>query len=127
MSEFKTAAELASAASEAIRGLNHVTQGAPRAELEFPADAYSVMAALSELASRLPQAIEQTQRFINDLERAGELRHDSGDAARLDRDLRKLRGSTEWAMENADLLATSLSDAHSALAHLAYNESGGAS
>jgi hypothetical protein len=125
MSRPKTAAELASAAADAIRGLNHACMSAPRAELEYPADAYSVVGALSELASRLPQAIEQIQRFITDLEHAGELRHDTNDRARLQRDLRKLRGSTEWAMGNADLLAASLSDAHSALAHLAYNESGG--
>jgi hypothetical protein len=125
MSNPKTAAELASAASEAIRGLNHVTQGAPRFELEFPADAYSVIGALGELAARLPQAIEQTQQFIDGLECAGKLRHDTGDPLALADDLERLREATGYAVRCAGMLAHGLADAHADLSHLAYNESGG--
>jgi hypothetical protein len=125
VSQHTTAAELASAAAEAIRGLNHASMSAPRAELEYPADAYEVMGALSAMAQRLPQAIEQTQRFMDRLHDAGRLRHDSGAPALLAGDLIALRVATDDAVTMAGMLARALADVHSDLSAIAYNESGG--
>jgi hypothetical protein len=58
-----TPAGLADAAAEAIRALNHTTlPGA--GGLTYPGDVYSLLAALSLLAARLPQALTQTETFL---------------------------------------------------------------
>ncbi|MDT7548071.1 MAG: hypothetical protein QOE84_465 [Actinomycetota bacterium] len=63
---------LADDASEAIRALNHATHPAdccPR--LRYPADAYDLLAALHELAARLPQLLAHISAFLQQ-----QLQHD---------------------------------------------------
>ncbi|WP_165985021.1 hypothetical protein [Streptomyces sp. YIM 98790] len=125
MSGKPTAAALAHTAAEAVRSLNHATlRPDAEAEFELPGDAYAIVGALSELAIRLPQAMGQVQALIDHLDRAGRLRHDSGNPARLPGTLAALRGALAWSAENAELLHASLSDAHSALSPLGYAEGG---
>lgn len=56
---------LANQASEAIRVLNHATlpaNGCPG--LSSPSDAYRMVGTLAELASRMPQLLEQVSAFL---------------------------------------------------------------
>lgn len=64
-----TPVQLADAAAEAVRSLNHATIRGTG--LEFPADAYDVLGALALLAARLPQALRQVQHFLDDATEAG--------------------------------------------------------
>lgn len=61
----KTAMEHGTDAAEAIRGINHLTH-----TLQYPSDVYRVLADLSLLASRLPQALGQLdarlQRWVDE-------------------------------------------------------------
>jgi hypothetical protein len=57
------AARQADVAAEAVRALNHATQ--PWADgLTSPVDVYDTLGGLELLASRLPQALAQLQRFL---------------------------------------------------------------
>jgi hypothetical protein len=68
---------LARTAAEAIRGLNHLT-GCPAA-LGQPSAAYDVIGALALAASRLPQALSQITRWLDQALAAGQLGHDHGE------------------------------------------------
>jgi hypothetical protein len=68
---------LARTAAEAIRGLNHLTRRGTG--LDQPPDAYDLIAALSLAASRLPQLITQTRRWLDHALAAGKLGHDFGE------------------------------------------------
>jgi hypothetical protein len=116
MTEVKTPAQLADDAAGAIRALNHATLS-PRDGWEFPADAYSVVGNLHELAARLPQAIGQLHRFISGLEAAGHL---SSDNNTLDRDLVYAYEGLQEAREAAAKLGAALSRAHNGLGSIAY-------
>ena len=66
---------IADNASEAIRALIRATHPAGGlAGLEYPADVYHVLGALSELASRLPQLFQQLSVFLQQ-----RLQHDTID------------------------------------------------
>lgn len=120
MAKPTTAAALAEQAAEAVRALNHATLRVPGARMRYPGDAYTVIGNLSELAMRLPQALTQLQRFIDELEAAGHLRHDTGDPRRLTRALDGLHTSTDDAVRAARHLYRALEAAHGALGSLAY-------
>jgi hypothetical protein len=69
-----TPAAAASIAGEAIRDLNHRTFAGPGRHLagwEYPSDAYRVLGNLGYLAGGLPQALEQIDRFLVQLQDAG--------------------------------------------------------
>ena len=70
----------ASAAAEAIRGLNHATAPAA-AGLGCPADAQAVLAALAMTAARVPQALAQLRRFLDTEVDAGRVRIVDGEHA----------------------------------------------
>lgn len=56
---------IADEASDAVRGLNHATHPADGFPgLEYPANAYYLLGVLSQLASRVPQLIEQISAFL---------------------------------------------------------------
>jgi hypothetical protein len=55
-----TPAEVAAGAAESIRTLNYST----RDDLHFPGDVYMVLGALSMLAGRLPQTLQQLANFL---------------------------------------------------------------
>ena len=67
----KTPTQLADEAAEAIRAINHLTQGSPRDDWQYPGDVYSLVANLSQMAMMLPQALDQASRFITDLNERG--------------------------------------------------------
>ena len=74
----RTVAELANDAAETIRALNHATfPGA--GGLVWPGDAYDVIASLSLLAARLPQALAQLDRFLTGEVDAGRVAVDGGE------------------------------------------------
>ena len=68
---------LASAAAEAIRGLNHATRHP--AGLDQPAVAYDILGSLALTASRLPQLLGQITRWLDQALAAGRLGHDLGE------------------------------------------------
>ena len=67
---------LARTAAEAIRGLNWLT--GCQAGLSQPSAAYDVIGALALAASRLPQAVTQITRWLDQALAAGRLGHDLG-------------------------------------------------
>ena len=75
---------LARTAAEAIRGLNWLTRG--EAGLGQPSTAYDTIGALAMAASRLPQALSQVTRWLDQALAAGRLGHDLGEdpAAAID-------------------------------------------
>ena len=75
---------LARSAAEAIRGLNWLTRG--EAGLGQPSTAYDTIGALAMAASRLPQALSQVTRWLDQALAAGRLGHDLGEdpAAAID-------------------------------------------
>jgi hypothetical protein len=68
----------AEAAAEAIRALNHATLEVGRPDgYEWPADVDAVIAALTVLAQRLPQALTQAARWLERASAAGTIGHDA--------------------------------------------------
>lgn len=118
MSEQLSAAALAWLAAEAIRSINHRTLGAPNDALEYPSDAYAVVAGLKATAQGLPQALEQMLHFMNELERHGCLLHCSGEPSALADELYAFRQAITEATNASDRLADALNHAHSALSPL---------
>jgi hypothetical protein len=68
---------LARTAAEAVRGLNHLT--GHDAGLGQPSAAYDITGALALAASRLPQALSQITRWLDQALAAGRLGHDLGE------------------------------------------------
>ncbi len=68
---------LARTAAEAIRGLNWLTRC--EAGLGQPSIAYDTIGALAQAASRLPQALSQVTRWLDQALAAGRLGHDPGE------------------------------------------------
>lgn len=126
MTTYRTAAETAQAAAEAVRTLNHLTLARPgspdaiRAEWESPADAYAVAGALAELVQRLPQAVRQTARLITTLHNDGLLRHDSGDGELLPAQVAAVSAGAAETCEWLGDATGSLRDLHTALGPLGW-------
>ena len=115
----KTPAQHADTAAEAVRSINHLTQGAPRDGWTYPGDAYSLVGDLARAAMMLPQALEQVQHFIAGLEEAGHLRSDKDD---LDNDLRDVYLGLENARVAAESLYAGLNRAHGGLGPIGYKD-----
>lgn len=116
----KTPAQLADAAAEATRALNHATQSA-RDGWTYPADAYSTVADLARMASMLPQALVQIGRFMDALEETGRLISDKGPDDLSGR-LEGFHVAMRTAEDHARILGRSLDRAHQALGPVAYKE-----
>jgi hypothetical protein len=83
MTATQSAAQAADQAAEAIRALNYATlphEGAPG--LEYPGDAYMVIASLKTAVERMPQLFAQLTGWLTEQEAAGKVGHDSGGEAR---------------------------------------------
>src|SRR5512135_2066809 len=77
-----TPADTAETAAEAIRSLNHSTQGVgDQGALEYPAQVYGIIASLKVMAGRLPQLFDQLSAWLEHEQAAGRVGHDSGNAA----------------------------------------------
>jgi len=72
-----TALEAARAAAEGVRALNHAT--AFGAGYVWPSDVDAVVAELSLLAQRLPQALEQAVAWLERAQAAGRVGADNGE------------------------------------------------
>ncbi|MFJ7497861.1 hypothetical protein ACIQZB_43615 [Streptomyces sp. NPDC097727] len=114
----KTPADLAGAAADAVRALNHATLGR-QADWEYPGDAYSVVANLSQMAMTLPQAIDQVRSLVEFLNAHDNLRSDKGT---LDDDLAETFGGLGDAKTAAEALYAALSRAHSGLGPIGYQD-----
>ncbi|MFJ7990356.1 hypothetical protein [Streptomyces sp. NPDC096351] len=112
----KTPAQLADDAAEAIRAINHLTQN-PREGWQYPGDVYSLVADLSRMAMMLPQALDQAQRLIVDLDEAGKLRSDKDQLAD---DVRETLLGLETARIAAEQLYAGLNRAHNGLGPVGY-------
>lgn len=119
MTEPKTPAQLADDAAEAIRALNHVTMST-RPGWEFPADAYSVVGNLRELAQRLPQLLQQTEVFLQRLADGDHIRSDRGGNGATE--VNAALDGLDRAREDAVTMTAALDTVHSALSPLAYQD-----
>lgn len=108
---------LADTAAEALRELNHATQGA-KGELVYPGDAYDVVASLKMLTQRLPQSFEQLSRFLANLAESGAVTADYGVPGEH---LAEARSALASGVLVAQTLTEFLDHAHSALAPLGYD------
>ncbi|MDQ0689011.1 hypothetical protein QFZ56_008057 [Streptomyces achromogenes] len=115
----KTPAKLADEAAEAIRAINHLTQGSPRDDWEYPGDVYSLVANLSQMAMMLPQALEQASHLMNKLNEGGHLRSDKDT---LDQDLGEVFYGLDDARNAAQKLYGSLNRAHNGLGPIGYKD-----
>jgi hypothetical protein len=122
VTELKTPAALADQAAESIRSLNHATLS-KRPGWEYPADAYDVVGDLARLAAMLPQALQQTGKFFDDMADNG---HVGVDAAGRERGTTApvmqahLAASLINAVALAGELYEELKEAHAALSHATY-------
>jgi hypothetical protein len=120
MADNATPAQLADAAAESVRLLNHATLAWNQGEdWQYPGDAYSVVGNLSQMAMMLPQALTQITRLIADLNEGGHLRSDKD---RLEDDLGETFRGLEEARIAAEKLYSSLNRAHSGLSPVAYQD-----
>lgn len=110
--------DLADGAAEAIRALNHRTLGGS-GDLAVPSEVCGVLAALSALATRLPQLTQQLAAVLDRQLRDGQLIADGmtpADAAAL---VAAIRRSAQVAGCHANEFGRFLDAAHQAAAHLA--------
>jgi hypothetical protein len=112
----QTPAELAGAAAEAIRQLNHRTLNGGDG-WTYPGDAYTVLGALDSAAGGLPQVLGQVRAFLNRLDALGHLRSDHGP---VDHDLNAALFALRDAAQHAAGLREALGRAHSATGHLGW-------
>jgi hypothetical protein len=113
------AAGHANIAAEAIRGLNHATQPCGDA-LTGPTDVYDALTGLELLATRIPQALTQLQRYLAHEHAAGRVLivdgpHVGDPAAFLTATAREI----EQAVAAAGSLHKALAHAHELLASAA--------
>ena len=73
----QTAVELAASASEAIRGINHLTRDA--GSLRYPSEVYQALGSLTEMVGRLPQALQQIEALLQKWIEAGDVSIDAGE------------------------------------------------
>ncbi len=71
------ATQLADSASEAIRGLGHLTRDA--GSLHTPGEVYTVLGSLSALASRMPQVLAQLDGLLQGWAETDQVRIDGGE------------------------------------------------
>ena len=71
----RSVVEHADAAAEAIRAINHLTLCGG---LDYPAEAYQLLGDLAVMVIRLPQALAQLARQLDDWQSAGLVRIDAG-------------------------------------------------
>jgi hypothetical protein len=71
--------QLGDALAEVTRVLNYATTGSAGG-LEYPADVYGLLGALSAAASRLPQLLGQLAAWLQDHNAAGKISVDQGSA-----------------------------------------------
>jgi hypothetical protein len=122
VTEPKTPAALADQAAESIRSLNHATLSR-RDGWEYPADAYDVVGDLARLVMMLPQALEQTGKFFDDLADNG---HVGVDAAGRERGTTApvmqadLAGALIKAVALAQQLHEELNYAQAVISHATY-------
>ncbi|MFK0282557.1 hypothetical protein ACIQVL_19105 [Streptomyces sp. NPDC090499] len=109
--------DLADQAAEAIRNLNHAIQSA-KGELNYPSDAYELVASLKQLTQRLPQSFEQISRFLGALAKTGAVTADHGTP---DDHLAEARSGLASAALIAQTLTDHLGYAHSALGPIGYS------
>ncbi|MFF6844628.1 hypothetical protein ACFY8X_38560 [Streptomyces tanashiensis] len=114
----KTPAQHADAAAEAVRAINHLTRS-PRDDWQYPGDVYSLVAGLSQMAMMLPQALEQAQQLIANLDEAGKLRSDKD---QLEHDVRETLLGLEMASQAASEVYAGLNRAHSGLGPIGYKD-----
>ncbi|MFJ1717326.1 hypothetical protein ACIQGT_41005 [Streptomyces sp. NPDC093108] len=115
----KTPAQLADAAGDAIRALNHATLGSPRPDWEYPGDAYSVVGGVAYMAGMLPQAIDQIAQLLKRLEGEGHLKSDRDTLAD---DLEAAHDGLTIAAGAAETLRGALDRAQNGLGSVAYKE-----
>ncbi|MFF3689878.1 hypothetical protein [Streptomyces sp. NPDC002187] len=109
--------ELAHAAAEAIRDLNHATQSFKR-ELTYPSDAYETVASLKALTQRLPQTFDQLREFLETLDKSGAVTADYGTP---DDHLAEARSALASCALIAQTLTDFLDHTHNALAPLGFD------
>ncbi|MFI6730913.1 hypothetical protein [Streptomyces atratus] len=114
----KTPAQLADAAGDAIRALNHATLGR-QADWEYPGDAYSVVGNLAHMAGMLPQALDQIAQLLKRLEGEGHLKSDRDTLAD---DLEAAHDGLTIAAGAAETLRGALDRAQNGLGSVAYKE-----
>jgi hypothetical protein len=107
----RTPAQIADAAAEEIRALNHALY----ADIAQPSDAYSIVGNLSHLASMLPQALTMIRGAVQELEREGGLYSDRGTLAD---DLARAYDGLEQAAADAQTLHRAITRAHAGLSHI---------
>lgn len=115
----QTPAQLASAAAESVRSLNHATLSPGRAGWEEPSDAYDVIGGLDRAASMLPQALDQVWSLLSGLAADGHLGSDRGTVTA---DMAEARLALDEARAAAQRLNAALTRAHSATSHLAWQD-----
>lgn len=104
----------AARAAEAVRALNHATRRPDG--YAWPSDVYAVVGDLAVMASRLPQALEQSGRWLQAASTAGRVGHDAGvDPAAAVADV---LADLDEAILTADRLAGLLDLIHQATGHL---------
>ena len=113
-----TPANNADAAAEAIRAVNHLTINRHDG-WQYPGDAYSTVGNLAHMAMMLPQALEQIERLVVDLNETGHLRSDKD---QLEHDLNETVRGLEEAQIAANKLYGALNRAHSGLSPIAYKD-----
>lgn len=107
----RTPAGHATAAAESIRQLNHALY-APFAD---PADVYSTVGGLSQLAMMLPQALTMIRDAVQTLETSARLCSDHDDLAD---DLGRTYEELGRAVNDARTLYESINSAHGGLSHI---------
>lgn len=115
----KAPSELADAAAEAVRALNHATQST-RPGWEYPSDAYDVVGDLLTMTHRLPQLLEQVDAHIRRLAGGDHIRSDRGGNG-ADEVAAALDGLAR-ASEDAVTMAAALDTVHGALSPLAWKD-----
>ena len=114
--------EHADAAAEAIRAINHLTLWGG---LAYPAEAYQLLGDLATLAYRLPQALAQLARQLDDWHTAGRVRIDPGTEF-ADNPGLAIATATSYlrddAVPTAERLAAALNQAQQSIAYASYTD-----
>lgn len=116
--QVKTPSQLADQAAEAVRSLNHATLS-KRPGWEYPSDAYDVVGNLARLAMVLPQALQQTGRFFDDLANTRHMGVDADGTSVVEMQV-DLGAALTAAVGSAQVLYLQLSRAHAVLSHATY-------
>jgi hypothetical protein len=115
----QTPSTLAYDAAEAIRGINHLTYNAD--SLPYPGNISSVLGGLDQMAGRLPQALSQLRRRLDQLHASGHL-YSQGGPEDLPQAMKEYRAWLATATAAADSLQHALAEAHNQCASLGYRD-----